>query len=140
MLKKYLWSLPTCNLTKKWTFSQLFFKDFDQFSKQLLFSEHLLLTVYLLFINFYFCRDININFFLVSSFYFIFLLKRHYIGFFENVIVYSFMRSTSVNMFSANWENLLYFDKNGISFGGGSFPAQKDEEYPYTSHPKQIST
>ena len=63
------------------------------------FSEHLLLTVFM-FMNFYFCWDID--FFLFSSFSIVFSLKRHYIGFFKN-IVYLCMQSSSVNMLSANW-------------------------------------
>ena len=30
---------------------------------------------------------------------------------------YACMRSTSVNMFSANWARLPYFDKNGTYWG-----------------------
>ena len=57
--------------------------------------------VFIMFINFYFCC--NIDFFLVSSCCFFFSLKRQYIGFFENAIVYSCMQSSSVNMFFSNW-------------------------------------
>ena len=60
------------------------------------------------FINIYFCWDI----FFFSSFKF-FLLKRHYIRFFENAIFYSCMWCTSVNMFSENWRCLRHIDKNG---------------------------
>ena len=74
------------------------------FQNSCFFSEHFLVTVHLLLCFINFCSSWNTDFFPVSFFLFLtlFLLKRHYIGFFENAIVYYFMRSTCVNMFPAN--------------------------------------
>ena len=109
------------------------------FQKSWCFSEHLLVTVYLLCLLIF--TFVAILFF--SSFKFFLLLKRHYIGFFGIAIFYSCVRSTSANMFSANWESLPQFDKNVCLFvclffwGGGSSLTHKDEEYPCTSpHPQ----
>ena len=41
-------------------------------------------------------------------------------GLFENSVVYSCMRSTSVNMFSADRGRLPHFDKNFIYWGGAT--------------------
>ena len=82
------------------------------FQKSWCFSEHLLVNVYLLCLLIF--TFVAILFF--SSFKFFLLLKRHYIGFFGIAIVYSCVQSTSVNMFSANWESLPHFDKNVCLF------------------------
>ena len=79
-----------------------------------------------MFMNFYFCWDID--FFLFSGFSVVFSLKRHYIGFFKN-IVYLCMQSTSVNMFSANWgETPPILIK--IVFSGELLPLRKLKKIP----------
>ena len=83
-----------------------------QFSKELVFFRTpLSYCLFIMFINFYFCCDI-----VFFQFQVFLLLKRHYIGFFGIAIVYSCVRSTSANMFSANWESLPQFDKNVCLF------------------------
>ena len=90
-----------------------------------------------MFMNFYFCwnKDFFFYFQLLLLFFCLFVfftLEKHYIGFFENSIVYSGMRSTSVNMLSANWgETPGHFDKNGIFFflGGSSFHSESWRMY-----------
>ena len=61
----------------------------------------------------------------------VFSLTRYHIQFFENAIIYSCMRSTSLNMFSANCrEALPHFDKNGI-LGGELPPLRKLKNNPW---------
>ena len=52
MLKKYLWSIPACNLTENERFHICLSNNFDRFSKQLFFPEYLL--VFIVFINIYY--------------------------------------------------------------------------------------
>ena len=98
VLKKYLWSLHTYNLTKNELFA-LIFQGFWSVFKTAAFSKHLIVTLYLCLWSFIFVEKLIFFYFQVFLFY---SFKRHYIGFFENTIVYSCMWSTSVNMFSEN--------------------------------------
>ena len=109
-----------CNLTLRVTLLKMKFLSYFSviflisFRNSCFFSEHFLVTVHLLLCFINFCSCWNIDFFPVSFFLFLtlFWLKRHYIGFFENAVVYYFMRSTCMNMFPANWRSLSHFDKN----------------------------
>ena len=65
-LKKYLWSLHTCNLAKNWTSSRLFFKDFDQLSKQLFFRTAHSNCIFM-FMKFNFCWDIVFLFYSLKT-------------------------------------------------------------------------
>ena len=72
-VEKYLLSLPACNLTKKWTFSVIFQGIWTVFKTTVFFRTPLSNCVFIMFINFYFCWDID--FFLVSSLFVFFIEK-----------------------------------------------------------------
>ena len=89
-------------------------KYYGYLSHTVFFSEHLLVTVHLCLLTLTFAEIFFFFWFLG----FLFLFHwRHYIRFFENTIVCSCMRFTSVILFSANWGRLHHFDKNGIYWG-----------------------
>ena len=98
-------------------FFTVIFQGFWSIIKTAVFWEQLFVTVYL---SLWFLLLLGYSFFLFLDFS-VFLLKRHYIGFFENTIVYSCMCSTSVNLFSASWGVL---EGEG---GGGETPQHFDK-------------
>ena len=131
MIWDWIWAIPNWCAQNRCIDAEKSLYQLLQTSKDLFFRTPLSYCVFM-FINFYFCWDID--FFLVSLSRVFLLLKRHYIGVFENPIAYSCMRSTRVNMFSANWGSLLHFDKNVVFFWWGRRKLLHSERWRTSQH------
>ena len=117
---------------------KLFFKDFDQFSKQLVFfvvvvvvavvAVVVVAVVFVIVVVVIFTFVEILIFFLFSTFSFFFVsLKRHYIGFSENYYLFLYAVYQCEHAFGKLRWRLPNFIKNYI-FEGGASPSQKNEE------------
>ena len=105
--------------------NQLFHSLFSRFwsvFETAVFSEHLLVTVYLHLCSFL----LLLQYWVFSIFRFLSIEKT--LDFLKALLFILVWGLPDVNMFSVNWRRLPHFDKNGIFVG--SSPTQEDEEYP----------